>query len=87
LAKKLAFFTQTTANFCKKLILTLVFEKNAIFSPKIGKNRRKLAKIAENFDHNIEPCPLESSTTVDSRRQCDQIWGNFVVWGKMVSRT
>jgi hypothetical protein len=26
----------------------LYFEKNAIFSPKIGKNRRK-------FDHNIDP--------------------------------
>jgi hypothetical protein len=32
---------------CKNLIITLVFEKNAIF-------RRKLAKIAENCDHNIE---------------------------------
>jgi hypothetical protein len=31
IAKKMAF-----------LIITLVFEKNAIFSPKIGKNRRKL---------------------------------------------
>jgi hypothetical protein len=26
----------------KKFIITLVFEKNAIFSPKIGKNRRQL---------------------------------------------
>jgi hypothetical protein len=34
----------------------MVFEKNAIFSPKIGKNRPKLAKIAENCDHNIDPC-------------------------------
>jgi hypothetical protein len=33
----------------------LVFEKNANFSPKIGENRRKLAKIAENCDHNIDP--------------------------------
>jgi hypothetical protein len=29
------------------MIITLVFEKNAVFSPKIGKNR-------ENCDHNIE---------------------------------
>jgi hypothetical protein len=29
--KILAFFAQTTASFCKKLIITLVFEKNAIF--------------------------------------------------------
>jgi hypothetical protein len=40
LAKIFAFFAQTTVSFCK--ITTLVFEKNAIFSPKIGKNRRKL---------------------------------------------
>jgi hypothetical protein len=31
LAKKLAIFTQTTASFSKKLIITLVFEKNAQF--------------------------------------------------------
>jgi hypothetical protein len=35
-------FSQTTASFCKNVIIKLVFEKNAIFSPKIGKNRRKL---------------------------------------------
>jgi hypothetical protein len=28
LAKKLAFFSQTTASFCKNLIITLVFEKH-----------------------------------------------------------
>jgi hypothetical protein len=39
LAKILAFFAQTTASFCKNLIITLVFEKNANFSQKIGKNR------------------------------------------------
>jgi hypothetical protein len=33
--QKLAFFTQTTANFCKKGIITLVFEKNANFLQKI----------------------------------------------------
>jgi hypothetical protein len=42
LAKILPFFAQTTVTFCKKLITTLVFEKNAVFSPKISKNRRKL---------------------------------------------
>jgi hypothetical protein len=44
-AKKLAFFAQSTACFCKKFITKLVFEKNANFSPKIGKN----------CDHNIDP--------------------------------
>jgi hypothetical protein len=43
--QKIVFFVQHTANFCKNLIVTLVFEKNA-----------KLAKIAENCDHNIDPC-------------------------------
>jgi hypothetical protein len=47
-AKILAFFAQTTATFCKNLIITLVFEKNAIFSPEIGKNRK-------NCYHNIGP--------------------------------
>jgi hypothetical protein len=47
LAKNLAVFTQTTANFRKKMTITLVSEKTAYF--------RKLAKIAENCDHNIDP--------------------------------
>jgi hypothetical protein len=37
LAKILVSFAQTTASFCKNVIIT------------------KLAKIAENFDHNIDP--------------------------------
>jgi hypothetical protein len=41
-AKKLAFLTQNKAKLCKILIITLVFEKNAIFSAKIIENRRKL---------------------------------------------
>jgi hypothetical protein len=40
-AKKLPFLTQNKAKLFKKLTITLVFEKNAIFSPKIGGNRRK----------------------------------------------
>jgi hypothetical protein len=35
------FFAQTTASFCKNVIITLVFDKNVIFSPKIDKNRCK----------------------------------------------
>jgi hypothetical protein len=41
-AKKLAFLTQNKAKICEILIITLVFEKNANFLPKIVKNRRKL---------------------------------------------
>jgi hypothetical protein len=40
--KKLAFFAQNKAKLCKTLFITLIFEKNANFLPKIGKNRRKL---------------------------------------------
>jgi hypothetical protein len=36
----LAFFAQTSAEFCKNLIVTLVFEKKSQFFPsKIGKQR------------------------------------------------
>jgi hypothetical protein len=47
IAKKFAFLTQTKGNFAEKVIITLVFEKNANFFC------RKLAKIAEICDHNI----------------------------------
>jgi hypothetical protein len=35
LAKTLAFFTQVTVSFSKNLIIAFVFEKNAIFLPKV----------------------------------------------------
>jgi hypothetical protein len=41
----LAFFTQNKAKLCNILIITLVFEKNANFLP----------KIVEYCDHNIDP--------------------------------
>jgi hypothetical protein len=42
ITKKLAFFTHTTASFCKDFLITLVFEKNNnIF--------------AENSNHNMDP--------------------------------
>jgi hypothetical protein len=43
------FFAKNKAKLYKHWIITLVFEKNANFF------RRKLAKIAENCDHNIDP--------------------------------
>jgi hypothetical protein len=49
-SEKIGVLTQNKAKLCKILIITLVFEKNAIFF------RRKLSKIAENCDHNIDPC-------------------------------
>jgi hypothetical protein len=41
IAKKLALLTQNKAKLCKILIITFF--------------RRKLSKIAENCDHNIDP--------------------------------
>jgi hypothetical protein len=41
MAKILAFFAQITASFCKNMILTLVFDRNAIVLT-------KMPKIAEN---------------------------------------
>jgi UDP-N-acetylglucosamine pyrophosphorylase len=57
----MAFLTQNKAKLFKNLIITLVFEKNAIFSP----------KIAENCDHKINPrfgefSPLKRLNTLDS---------------------
>jgi hypothetical protein len=64
-AKKLAFLTRNKAKLCKILIITLVFEENANFF------RRKLAKIAENCDHNIdpwlEPCFLQEKFSVPKK--------------------
>jgi p-aminobenzoyl-glutamate transporter AbgT len=41
LAKILAFFAQTTASFCKNLIITSVFEKNAnIFAENWQKSQK-----------------------------------------------
>jgi hypothetical protein len=53
-AEKMAFLIQNKDKLCKNLIITLVFEKNAIF-------RRQLAKLAENSDHNIDPCSLKNN--------------------------
>jgi hypothetical protein len=48
------FLAQTTASFCKIVIITMFFlRKTPIF-------RRKLAKIAENCDHNIGPWKFRS---------------------------
>jgi hypothetical protein len=49
LAKILAFFAKTTVTISKNLIITLDFWEERQFF------RRKLAKIAENCDHNIDP--------------------------------
>jgi LysM repeat protein len=41
-AKNLAFFAQTIASFCKNFYHNIVEKKRQFFSPKIGKNNRKL---------------------------------------------
>jgi hypothetical protein len=41
-SEKIGVFYSKQSQILKKIIITLVFEKNANFLPKIGKNRRKL---------------------------------------------
>jgi hypothetical protein len=50
--------------FYKYLIITLVFEKSVIFC-------RKLAKIAENCDHSIDPSNLTLTYFLGSNRNLD----------------
>jgi hypothetical protein len=49
--KNRRFFTQNEAKSCKIVIITLVFEKNAIF-------------FAENCDHNIDPRNFKSPSNL-----------------------
>jgi hypothetical protein len=46
--------------FCKKMVTTLVFDKAPLFSAE------KLAKIAENCDHNIDPWSPCSKSSLES---------------------
>jgi hypothetical protein len=63
--KKWRFWLKLKLNF-KKWIITLVFEKNANFF------RRKLSKIAENCDLNIDPrdqlCIVEKKMAILTRK-------------------
>jgi hypothetical protein len=59
-AKKCRFFTRNKAKLFKVLIITLVFEKNAIFA----ENCRKSQK---NCNHNIDPC-----SNINARQNADR---------------
>jgi hypothetical protein len=65
--KKSAFVAQTTASFCKNLIKTLVFEKNANFC-------RKLSNLSENCNHNIGPCNYTEVIPLFSFRDVISAW-------------
>jgi hypothetical protein len=71
-AKKLAFLTQNKAKLFKILTITLVFEKKCQFF------RRKLSKIAENCDHNIDP-------RSPWKRYC--VWSKILVQRQLISIT
>jgi hypothetical protein len=64
LAKILAFFAQTTVRFCKNMIITLVFEKNANFFDENWQKSQKIVIITstpdeENFRiHTMGGCLL-----------------------------
>jgi hypothetical protein len=53
--QKLPTFKQNAAILCQKLIIPLVCKKMAIF-------RRKLVKIAENTDRNVDPTAFPTYT-------------------------
>jgi hypothetical protein len=50
LAKILAFFAQATASFCKNVIITLVFEKNANFFAENWQKSQKIVIITSTPD-------------------------------------
>jgi hypothetical protein len=56
----LAFLTQNKAKLCKN------FDHNTGFLEKRQFFRRKLAKIAENCDHNIDPWPMKGIKIVEN---------------------
>jgi hypothetical protein len=53
IAKKLAFLTQNKAKSCKFLIITLDFEKNAIYFAENWQKSQKIVIITSTPDHNI----------------------------------
>jgi hypothetical protein len=70
LAKNWRFFAQAAASYYKNLIITLLTRQ--FF-------RRKLAKIAENRDHNIGPRYLGSGSDVPVR-DWRRIFVSDVLW-------
>jgi hypothetical protein len=56
LAKILAFFAQTTVTFCKKLIITLVFEKNVVFFAENLQKSQKIVIITSTPGCRNGPC-------------------------------
>jgi hypothetical protein len=56
--EKIGVFAQNKAKLCKNWIITLVFEKTPIFSPKIGKNcDRKIDPYIEGECNNKRKVP------------------------------
>jgi hypothetical protein len=49
LAKKMAFLTSNKAKLCKNLIITLVFEKNAIFA-----KNRNIEPRNQSYDRELQ---------------------------------
>jgi hypothetical protein len=60
--QKMAFLTENKAELPKILIITLVFEKTPIFSPKFGKKSQKIVIITSTPDHRVKTanqnCPF-----------------------------
>jgi hypothetical protein len=76
LAKILAFFAQTNASFCKNLIITLVFKKNANIFAENWQKSQKIVIVTSTpglctFYSTISPRPFYQ-TAIHFRGNCEQ---------------
>jgi hypothetical protein len=63
LAKILAFFAHTVATFCKNVIITLVFEKNAIFFAENWQKSQKIVIITSTPGHPAQYPAIRPSSS------------------------
>jgi hypothetical protein len=86
----LAFFAQTTASFCKNLIITLFFEKNSNFFAENWQKSQKIVITTSTPDQAPEVRPHKkfclgwrSPTSRRRANQGDQIGRKFANWAKI----
>jgi hypothetical protein len=84
--KKLAFLTQNKAKLCKNVIITLVFEKNAIFcrksqtiviitsTPGVSTHNLKHYTKQNFFNFHSLPCPDRISRPISSQADTKPPW-------------
>jgi hypothetical protein len=78
LAKILASFAQTTASFCKNSIITLVFEKTLILSPKIVIITSTPDEFVKKIAQNIAQ-PIICKTKLIRGKSSAKMWATSVI--------